>query len=367
MPHVGGMEAVVFKQARSLVEKGHEVTVITCRPDDTSPLTESRDGFNIRRIRALNFIEKKFGVTYPLISPFYFFKLVREINNYDVIHLHDVFYMTAHIAALAAWLKGRKYFLTQHVAMVDHPSKLVMATQRIVYKIFGDVIFKKAEKIVCYNINVKNFLLSRGVKEEKILQNYNGIDTKFYSPIDQKTKNKLKKQYGLDDKKPVVLFVGRLVPKKGYDIVAQAVDKKYTTLIVGGGDGSTKYRKYPNLKYFGNANESQLRDLYRMSDVFTFPAIGEMLTLVQQEAMACGIPQITAKNSGYDSYRLDDNLIKFVDRNVSDLKKHINDILSKPILSKKMSDYSRKIAIERFDWVKNYHVEYSIYNIGKLV
>ncbi len=361
-PHVGGMEEVVKKQAESLVAAGHQVTVFTCRPGAGVPLRETMGGYEIRRLRALNFIERKFGVTFPLVSPLTFLRFLREFRGYDAVHIHDVFYMTSHAAAFAAWLWRMPVYVTQHVAMVDHPSRLVMVVQQLVYGVFGRRIFAQARRIVCYNTNVRDFLLGFRVPERKILLNYNGVDVAYFSPVDAAQKLALRQKYDLPVDKPVVLFVGRLVPKKGFDIVYAAHDPAWTTLLVGGGHDAAELPEKPGLVFFGTATHERLRDLYRLSDVFVFPAIGEMLTLVMQEAMASGLPVITTNDPAYGQYQLDDTKLHFVERTPQAVGQAIRDVLADEKAHAVKSAYVRQIALARFSWQANYPQELAIYD-----
>lgn len=361
-PHIGGMEEVVKKQANSLISNGHKVTILTCRPFSDTPLFEQKDGYEIRRIRALNFVEKKFGVTFPLVSPFLFFRFLKEFGSFDAVHIHDVFYMTSHAAAFAAKVKRIPLYLTQHVAMVEYPRKLVMVAQRLMYTLFGMRIFHQAKWIVCYNTNVRDFLVRRGVHNTKILLNYNGIDINYFSPVSDKEKQRLKAVYGFSVAKPVILFAGRLVPKKGFDKVYNARSSDYTTVIVGTGSIPPEMEDTSGVVFFGGANHVQLRELYRLSDVFVFPAVGEILTLVMQEAMASGLPIVTTNDPAYKNYNLNEEMMRFVPRNAETIRQVLTEIIANPEIMQAMSGYSRQIAEERFSWAVNYAKELQIYN-----
>ena len=82
-----------------------------------------------------------------------------------------------------------------------------------------------------------------------------------------------------------MLFVGRLVPKKGVDRLIAARGSDYHIALVGSG---TVPSLPPGVTCLGPIERDELRDLYRAADLFAFPAVGEMLTLVMQEAMAAG-------------------------------------------------------------------------------
>lgn len=364
-PHIGGMEAVVEKQTASLHAYGHDVTLITLKHNRNLKTQEQLPTHRVRRFAALNFIENKFGITFPLVSPFSIFGINREVGKADIIHIHDVFYLLSHITATIATIRKKPIYLTQHVALVDHPNRFVMAVQKFMYHTIGIFILRKAKAVIVYNVNVKNFLVGLGVDKSKILQIHNGIDINAFSPGPTKLKKSLRARYNIPQQKPVVLFVGRLVHKKGFDLVASAGSKAYTILIVGTGKIPARYKNMRNVIFFGPATRNQLIDIYHLSDIFVFPAVGEIFTLAMQEAMACGLPVITTNDTAYQSYNINYELIGFTKREVSAIKLNIKQLLSVGALYQKMSAYSRALALERFNWNKNYKEELAIYNQAK--
>jgi D-inositol-3-phosphate glycosyltransferase len=359
------MEAVIAKQAQSLIDRGHSVTIVTCRPEKAASLDEVQgNGVVVKRFRSANFIENLFGVTFPIIAPHHLFWFLKHVPEYDVVHIHDVFYMSSWLAGVACRMRKKAYFLTQHVGIVEHPSKLVLFIEKMVYALFGDRILRNASKVVAYNDNVVKFLKSRGVKADAIIQNYNGIDTDHFSPAKAAEKKALRKQYGFKQDARIVLFVGRLVPKKGYQLVLDGADAGNTYIIAGYGIVPPRYNALSSVTFFGPATQEQLRDLYRLSDVFVFPSIGEIFTLVHQEALASGLPVIVAEDPGYKRYDIDRTRMLMPKRTVSAVTKAISSALDNPALQRAMSQYGRQLALERFSWENNYPKEYAIYELG---
>ncbi|HEX9153500.1 MAG TPA: glycosyltransferase family 4 protein [Candidatus Saccharimonadales bacterium] len=362
-PHIGGMETLVQKQAESLSAKGHEVTVLTCRHDAKLPLHEQAKGYAIRRLRALNFVETKLGMALPLVSPFLLIRMLKQVDDYDVIHIHDVYYPLSQLIFLAALIRKKPFYLTQHVAIVDHPSRLVRGVQSIIHKTIGKAMYKRAKSIVVYNVNVRKYLFDLGVDKTKIVLNHNGINTAFFAPATVNEAQKLRRKYCLPLDRPIVLFVGRLIPEKGYDLVFDCQSADYLTIIVGGGAVPKRMKNARHVHFFGSASQSELRDLYRLSNLFVFPAAVEIFALVMQEAMACGLPVITANNPHYRHYGLNNHLFRQIPRTKKALKSEVAFLLADPQLQRKMSDYSRALAVERFSWGRNYAHEYAIYDL----
>ncbi len=69
---------VSFEQARQLVQFGHQVTVVSSQTQGET-LEEKIDGVRIRRVKAFNFVERQWGIPYPLFYPSLTKTLKREI------------------------------------------------------------------------------------------------------------------------------------------------------------------------------------------------------------------------------------------------------------------------------------------------
>lgn len=357
-PHVGGMETVLDQQAQSLTERGYDVRVLTCRHDRSVPRRSTGPHGTTLRSAAFNGFERR-GVTFPLVSPLFLLRVLREVRGAELVHLHDVFYTTSHLAALALAIARKPYALTQHVALVDHPSRLVMAVQRLVYRTVAAPVLRRARGIVVYNTNVRDHLVAMGVPDERVLLTHNGIDTERFTPATPEERRELKASLGLPPDLPVVLFVGRMVPKKGADLVAATADPATrTTVLVGDGDAPPPA---PGVVVHGPARGQELVDLYRAADVFVFPAVGEIFTLVVQEAMACGLPVVTYDDPGYAHYDLDRERVSLVPRDVPSLRKAVEEVLGDPERREAMGAWSRATAEERFSWRANYEAQHAVY------
>jgi glycosyltransferase involved in cell wall biosynthesis len=147
-----------------------------------------------------------------------------------------------------------------------------------------------------------------------------------------------------------VLFVGRLVPKKGVDRLIAARGSEYHIALVGSG---TVPSLPAGVTCLGPLERHELRDLYRAADLFAFPAVGEMLTLVMQEAMACGLPVVATDEPDYAAYRFGPDDIALVPADTAGLKAALTNLLVDPTRLARMQAAARRVAVERFDWRAN--------------
>ncbi len=367
MPHIGGIEQVAEKQAKFLKEKGFNVSILATASSEEEPGEEiTKDGVFIKRFPAWTMAERSFSIPFPIVGIKSLYYLWRSVGDSDIVHIHDVFYQPCWFAALFAWMQNKPIFLTQHVAMVEHKSFVVTLIQRFVYGLIGRAVFGLAKKIVVYNNHVYKFLVDYGVAKDKIIEARNGIDFNvFYKGADNE-KKAIRVKYNLPTDKKLVLFVGRMVSKKGYDILYNARDSGYDIAFVGSGDVPEEWGKAEGVYFLGPKSESELSEIYRCSDLFVFPSEGEVFTLVMQEAMASGLPVITTYDRAYDIYGdIKESGVLFSKRNSGELQKNIINIIKNEELINEMSEHSIKFAKKYFDWRENIQKVVDMYKIPK--
>jgi len=105
------------------------------------------------------------------------------------------------------------------------------------------------------------------------------------------------------DPRPLVLFVGRLVPYKGVEVLLRAMVSVQARLAVVG-DGPLRGELETlaqtlgiaeRTRFVGNADAAELTALYNACEVFALPSVtrAEAFGMVQLEAMSCGKPVVS--------------------------------------------------------------------------
>lgn len=359
-PHVGGLELVVERQARSLAANGFRVIVLTSRFGATPPVDDLGAGVEVVRVGCWHFFEHYFFIPFPLFSPRLFVEAHRLLKRVDIVHVHDVFYLSSWVVAALARLARKPMLLTQHVAMVDHPSRFVMAVQKLVYATVGRWIFSRSRCVVVYNDNVRSFLRANRVPDDRVLPLLNGIDTARFRPADDEERRVIRERFGLPQDRSLVLFVGRLVEKKGYHILLAAKDPQFDLVIAGPGSIPADGR-VPGVHWLGALDQSQTADLFRACDVFAFPAVGEIFTLVMQEAMASGLPVVTTDDPAYAGSIVSGH-VRLCPRSATGFRTALGELLADRDALRSLSDRGRELAIVHFDWHKNFQRIIQVYS-----
>jgi D-inositol-3-phosphate glycosyltransferase len=300
LPHVGGIETAIDGIARELAGRGHEVVHVASdaeRPDASDPAPP----YEVIRLPAMNLLERRLDVPYPVFGARLPRVLSREVGAADVVHAHGFLYLPTVLGLLLARRAARRpvRVLTEHVGHVPYESRLLDGVESLSIATIGRASLRAAEAIVFYNTRVAEELarLASGRKTEFIA---NGVDVHRFRPVDEGERVALRRELGWADGVPRVLYVGRLVAKKGIELalsVADASNGEFELVLAG--PGELPRAAGPAVRVLGSQSRRQLEVLYRAADAFLLPSRGEGFPLSVQEAMASGLPVVMCRDPGY--------------------------------------------------------------------
>ena len=188
----------------------------------------------------------------------------------------------------------------------------------------------------------------------------NGVDIHRFKPSkDCKT---IKRQMGLDERL-CVLFVGRLIPRKGLPFLIKAAEhiiKEYAqTMFLIVGDGPLKNNLMADLEkrklsnnfiFLGDVNESALPAVYNCADVFVLPSIQEGQGIAFLEAQATAKPVVAFDVGGVSEAVLNKKTGFLVKPDSLQLSKAILKVLSSYSLREKMGNRGRDFVSDNFSW-----------------
>jgi len=287
--HGGGVERVAEQLAHRIArDEGFSIT--WCASDSDPP--PILPGVHCVPMRALNLIERMSGFPYPLWTPHALQRLARLVREADAVHVHDGIYAGSLAAAALARRFGRRLVVTQHIADVPLkiPLQWILASAN---RLAARQVLAHADAVAFISPAVQRYFedLSGALPQYHYVAN--GVDVDIFQPAgDGRTPAERREVLGFDPSRPLLLFVGRFVPKKRLPIVRAiaAMRPDWQWCVVGHGVERPRDWRLPNVTVLEPMPQTDLAALYRAADLLVLPSEGEGFPLVVQEAMACGLP-----------------------------------------------------------------------------
>ncbi|MHB0971743.1 MAG: glycosyltransferase [Thermoanaerobaculia bacterium] len=224
-----------------------------------------------------------------------------------------------------------------------------------VYSKLRPQVFRNATRIIAVSSFVRERLIATGAPAEKIVVHYMGVDTRRF----------------LSDpaivREPVVLFVGRLVEKKGCVHLMQAMERlraagvRARTVIIGDGplrQSLESMARSSNFEceFLGAQPPQDVIAWMNRASVFCVPSVtaetgdSEGLPTVYVEAQSMGLPCIGTRHNGIPEAVVDGATGLLVpERDVPALADSIARLLSDRDLWSSMSQRARAHAVRSFD------------------
>jgi glycosyltransferase involved in cell wall biosynthesis len=361
-PH-GGIGTQTFQKAQCLATFGHEVYVFS----QSSGINryECKEGL-VKVIRIPN-IDKRM----PADTGFakwltYSSEIASEIQRLNSRYSLD-------ILDFPEW-GGEGYFYLLNspkgnrvCTVIQIHGPMVMLAHTIGWPNIGSKFYRIATKMEGTSLRLADAIFSSsgcsaywcstnyGLKRDKIPVLHAGVDTTLFKPI------RIAK-----DKRPTVIFVGRVAQNKGIGLLLEAacqVAEDYPDLklqIVGEGNSviieELKERarvlgKTEMLDIIGYVNHQNLPVYYSRANFFAAPSLYEGGPgFVYLEAMACGLPVIACEGSGVtEVVESGKNGILVPPRNFDSLVKALYQFLSNPRKCFEMGANARRSVVLKYD------------------
>jgi glycogen(starch) synthase len=311
----GGLARHVRKLAEALVRQGVTVDVLTRgvggRPQAGRPGVEGLRGVTVHRVREpswprdldrfVAWVERMNG---DMLAAG---EALAEEHPYDLVHGHD--WLVAHASAALAERLGVPYATTIHATehgrhqgwVQDPPQSHIHSVERW--------MARRADAVIVCSYYMRGHVADIfDIDERRIAVIPNGIDPKELRPVGDLAA--LRREFAGPHEK-LVLFVGRLVYEKGFQLALEALPgvieqvEDVRFLVAGSGthEGELKAQaRRLGLSEHGNflgwIGDDALHSLYRIADLCVVPSIYEPFGLVALEAMASGCPCIVADTGG---------------------------------------------------------------------
>ena len=280
---------------------------------------------------------------------------------FDLVHVHEPWHYPGFIAFRAARNHNVPYVLTLH-GMLEGWCLRYKALKKWVYmRMIQDHILKAADALHALTQAEKTRISELGYKTSVFVAPH-GIDPAPFERLPEVSEFLAShpKLYG----KRVILFLGRLHPVKGLDVLARSyvkISRRFKNsalLVVGWDEVGTRRRMEAILKassaldstvFTGMLTGKDKLAALGCADLLVLPSYAESFGHVILEALASGLPVVVSKQCrfpGVSEY----NVGFVVEPNDASVTKAIRTLLSDDKLRARMGQNGRKLVRERYSW-----------------
>lgn len=308
----GGSEKVVYCQAKELVARGFDVTVLVRKNKERLLDEEVVDGIKVLRYKSR--MNKYWGKS--LTDIFVLPKIIKELylkEKFDLAILHHSFsgfgFFNAGINKPAIYIFHASYWREVLLEGIRKKFNFEFLNQwiNILFSILVKLVERKslarADKIIVLSEFSKIVLQETyNIEDKKISIIPAGVDLEEFSPTSDK--KEIRKRLDLREDRVVFLSIRRLVGRMGLENLILAMkklkDSHPNAILLIGGRGSLRkkleiavenFGLEDNVKFLGFVKNKDLVDYYRACDAFILPTLAfEGFGMVTLEALACGIP-----------------------------------------------------------------------------
>lgn len=237
--------------------------------------------------------------------------LIQEIKDWEASHLFIIGWnFHAHLKAMIyfknkipVWFRGDSHLLDEKPGI-----------KKIMRRVFLKWVYTHIDKAFYVGTNNKNYYTKHGLKENQLIFAPHAIDNQRFSAPGNLLESKAltwRKELKIQDNDFVILFCGKLEPKKNPLLLLEAFielqnqgEKHLKLIFVGSGELEMQLKKKaqnnPDVYFLSFQNQTKMPLVYRLANLYCLPSQGpgETWGLAVNEAMACGRPVIVSNKVG---------------------------------------------------------------------
>jgi len=345
----------VLESVKRVQRAGAMVSVVTERHGSDDKKFDSMSGVPVVRLRR--------GLLLPFRIAWWLSTV--DAKKMDILHAHAITAFGSVFVVLAK-MAGKPVVITVHRADV-------LPAHNVFLNLVRAFALLVADKVVAVSDEARSLVLRCGARADKVVTVYNAVDESVFLP---RSKVDCKTKLGISRSSKVILSVGNLIPRKGFDYLIRALplvlSKVPDALLIIVGYGPQKEALISLVKSMGLEDRvviagsiptSHLCLYYSAADVFALASFHEGHSMVLLEAMASGLPVVATRAGGnIETVVHGKNGYLVSPKDVASLADSITKILGNVSTMKNFRNESLNIYKEKFSEAKQVQKMAEIYS-----
>jgi glycosyltransferase involved in cell wall biosynthesis len=348
LDRIGGYERQALSLARAGARSGNPAWVLANNPSGAAP-REVRDVVTIHRLDP----EPCWPASwFNLVRAFLLF-LRSHHRDYDVIHCHAMTFVSGAVVMLARLL--RRPVLVK--VATEQDIREFWQSRKPDYRFFWFWL-RRATRILCLSESIRQEALRCGFRPEQCVLVPNGVDVDGFRPPSADERNGARAALELEPDHRAFLFVGRLVRRKGVDVLLRAFARQEAAarlFLVG--DGAERGALEDLARELGVAarvsfcgEDGDVLPFLHAADVFVFPSRLEGLPNALLEAMACGLPVVATRIGGCEDVVVDGSGVLVPPDDADALAGEMRALARDPVRRRELGERGRARVVARYSF-----------------
>lgn len=364
LPDYSGSGINAFQFARFLRRKGERTTLLTFNRNLKLKAKEIIDGVPVRRIAYFNR-----NILSKILSMFIIFPAYMvNILKHDIILIYGAHVIGYQILIVFGRIL-RKKVLLQSLLLGADDVETILDTKSRILRFVNRSVLKRISLYFAINPEFVRIFHEYMPNNCRVLMSPQGFDPAYFYPAPQNEYTKIRKKRHIDSSCLVILSVGFVITRKGYNEIFEALsdlDLDFKYFIVGEyefGAGhflSNEASRAQKIKKYGEqllgdrlhfeGPQKQMLEYYQMSDIVLFNAKQEGTPNTLLETMASGKPVLARELVGLRDFIIFHNETGLLFTGGSEMKTLIRELNNDPALRRELASRAADFINQEADF-----------------
>ena len=277
------------------------------------------------------------------------------LRKFDLVHFYGLYDMLGPAISFYCRRYGIPYVI-EPMGM-NRPIDRSILLKQLWHRSVGDTFLQNAERIIATSELEQQELIEDNYSPDKVVMRHNGVGS-----VSKKAgfpRGVFRAQYGISRDEPLLLFLSRLIPRKGADVLIQAFSQACPGsghLVIAGPEGEAGYRAFlekcaidsgvaGRVIFVGPIYDDEKKAALIDADIFALPSRYENFANAVAEAIAYDIPVIISPSCGIRSM-VQGRVGLVVPPNVNEVASAIRRLLQDKLLYEQLKAECKAVAAE---------------------